>query len=42
MCEQEKKQQRVYDLLNTETKLKFLFLLYIKQKKKKIYRKRAF
>ena len=35
MSEQEKKRQRIYDLLNTETKLKFLCLPYTKQKKKK-------
>ena len=33
MSEQEKKQQRIYDLLNTETKPKFLCLLYTKQRK---------
>ena len=34
MSEQEKKQQRIYDLLNTETKPKFICLLFTKQKKK--------
>ena len=33
MSEQEKKQQRIYDLLNAETKLKFLCLPHTKQKK---------
>ena len=33
MSEQEKKRQRINDLLNTETKLKFLCLLYTKQEK---------
>ena len=33
MSKQEKKQQRIYDLLNAETKPKFLCLLYIKQRK---------
>ena len=33
MSEQEKKQQRVYDLLNAETKLKFLCRPYTKQNK---------
>ena len=32
MSEQEKK-QRIYDLLNAETKQKFLCLLYTKQRK---------
>ena len=41
MGEQEKKQQRIYDLLNTETKPKFLCLPYTKQRKM-FYRKRAF
>ena len=40
MSEQEKKRQRIYDLLNAETKSKFLCLLYTKQKKK-IIDKRA-
>ena len=31
MSEQEKKQQRIYDLLNAETKPKFLCLPYTKQ-----------
>ena len=30
MSEQEKKQQRIYDLLNAETNPKFLSLLYTK------------
>ena len=33
MSEQEKKRQRIYDLRNAETKLKFLCLLYTKQRK---------
>ena len=33
MSEQEKKQQRIYDLLNAEIKPKFLCLLYTKQRK---------
>ena len=33
MCEQEKKWQRIYDLLNAETKPKFLCLPYTKQRK---------
>ena len=33
MSVQEKKRQRIYDLLNAETKLKFLYLLYTKQRK---------
>ena len=33
MSEQEKKQQRIYDLLNTKTKPKFLDLPYTKQRK---------
>ena len=32
MNEQEKKRQRIYDLLKTETKLNFLCLPYTKQK----------
>ena len=40
MSEQEKKRQRIYDLLNAETKLKFLCLLYTKQKKKKNFPKK--
>ena len=31
MSEQEKKRQRIYDLLNAKTKSKFLSLLYTKQ-----------
>ena len=38
MSEQEKKQRRIYDLLNAETK--FLCLLYTKQKKKYFSEKR--
>ena len=34
MSEQEKKRQRIYDLLNAETKPKFLYLPYTKQRKK--------
>ena len=41
MSEQEKKQQRIYDLLFAETKLKFFYLLYTKQRKI-FYIKRAF
>ena len=33
MSEQEKKRQRIYDLLNAETKPKFLCLPYTKQRK---------
>ena len=40
--EQEKKRRRIYDLLNVETKLKFLFLQYTKQRKKFFYRKNSF
>ena len=40
MGKQEKKWQRIYDLLNAETKPKFLCLAYTKKKKK--LRKRAF
>ena len=42
MSEQEKKLQRIYDLLNDETKPKFLYLLYTKQKKKKKKKKKNF
>ena len=41
MSEQEKKQQRIYDLLNAETKQKFLCLPYTKLRKKS-YIKRVF
>ena len=41
MSEQEKKRQRIYDLLNAETKLKYLCLPYTKQRKIS-YRKGAF
>ena len=34
MSEQEKKRQRIYDLLNAETKPMFLCLLYTRQRKK--------
>ena len=34
MSEQEKKQQRIYDLLNTETKPKFFFVYHIQSKEK--------
>ena len=37
MSEQEKKRQRIYDLLNTETKQKILCRPYSKQKKKKTF-----
>ena len=40
MNEQEKKRQRIYDLLNAETKPKFLRLPHTKQRKI-LYRKRA-
>ena len=40
MSEQEKKQQRIYDLLNAETKPTSFCLPYTKQEKK-FYRKRA-
>ena len=33
MSEQEKKRQRIYDLLNAKTKPKFICLLYTKQTK---------
>ena len=33
MSKQEKKRQRIYNLLNTETKPKFLCLPYTKQRK---------
>ena len=33
ISEQENKRQRIYDLLNVETKLKFLCLPYTKQRK---------
>ena len=41
MNEQEKKRQRIYDLLNAETKPKFLCLPYTKQRKN-FYAKRTF
>ena len=46
MSEQEEKRQRIYDFLNAETKLKFLYLPYTKQRSclfvVVFYRKRAF
>ena len=41
MCEQEKKQQRIYDLINAENQAK-VSLSIVYKAKKKIYRKRAF
>ena len=41
MSEQEKKRQKIYDLLNTETKPTFLCLPYTKQRKF-FYRNRVF
>ncbi len=45
MSEQEKKRQRIYDLLNAETKPKFLCLLNTKQRKifyrKELFKKKA-
>ena len=41
MSDQEKKRQRIYDMLYAETKPQFLCLPYSKRRKK-IYRKRAF
>ena len=41
MCEQEKKRQRIYYLLNAETKPNFFYLLY-KNQIKKFYSKKAF
>ena len=41
MCEQKKKRQRIYDLLNAKTKPKFICLTYTKQKKN-FYRKKSF
>ena len=41
MSEQEQKRQRIYELLNAETKPKFRCLLYTKQRKY-FYRKKAF
>ena len=40
MSEQEKKQQRIYDLLDAETKPKFICLPYTKTKKKISLKKR--
>ena len=43
MSEQEKKRQRIYDLLHAKTKPKFLCLPYTKHsKKKKNYRKKLY
>ena len=42
MSEQEKKQQRIYDLLQVETKPKFLCLPYTKQRKKPLQKKSFF
>ena len=39
MSEQEKKQQRIYDLLNAETKPKFLCQLYTEQRKNFLQKK---
>ena len=39
MCEQEKKRQRIYDLLPAETNPKFLCLPYTKQRKKILQKK---
>ena len=41
MSEQQKKRQKIYDFLNAENKLKFLYQPYTKQRKY-FYRKRAF
>ena len=40
MSEQKKKRQRIYDLLNAETKLSF-FVYRLQSKEEKNYRKRA-
>ena len=42
MSEQENKQQRIYDLLNAETKPTFLSLLYTKQSKAIFFHKNSF
>ena len=42
MSEQEKNQQRIYDLLNAKSKPKFLCLPYTKQRRKKITEKEFF
>ena len=42
MSEQEKKRQRNYDLLNAETKSKFICLLYKKQSKEIFLQKKSF
>ena len=45
MNEKEKKRRRIYDLLNTETKSKFLSLAYTKQRKifaeKELYKEKG-
>ena len=42
MSEHEKKQQRIYDLLNAENQAKVSLSTKYKAKKKNLYRKRAF
>ena len=42
MSDQEKKQQRIYDLLNAERKSKCLCLQETKQRRKKISQKKSF
>ena len=42
MSEQKKKQQRIYDLLNTKTKPKFSLSTVYKAKKNFLNKKRAF
>ena len=42
VSDQEKKRQRIYDLLNVETKSKFLYLSYTKQRKKFLTEKELF
>ena len=43
MSEQEKKWERIYDLLDIETKLKvWFYLLYTKQRKNFFYQKQPF
>ena len=42
MIEQEKKLQRIYDLLNAETKPKFLCLPYTKQRKNFFFTEKEF
>ena len=41
MNEQEMKRQRIYDLLNAETKPKFLYLLCIKQRKNELFKEKG-